>query len=404
MKIDIAVVGGGSAGVAAAVTAARLGAEVLLIERYGMLGGTATTALVHSLCGLYQLRAHESEPLLPTNCGFPMEFANLLQKNGGTRGPVRMGKLDVLLHQPACFAYSCDELVQKESHLRTFFHTEVIAVEKSDSDRIASLRLHSHGNTMVLEPSVVIDTTGQAEIAHLAGAATVLHPLEKLQRPAYIFGVGGTHAETLTENRRIEIALAIAQAVKKGLLPAGALGVAFRAGVQAQEIWGTIDLQAPEFDPRNFLTYSALEIEGRHLAWKILHFLRKEIPSFENAFLSIFPTRAGIRESRRVIGRYELTETDLLAGTDFPDEIAKSSWPIELRETAKGAKFRFPETLQPASIPLRALQSKNLQNYFVAGKCISCTHEAQAGIRVIGTCLATGEAAGTAATKIIQES
>ena len=94
--------------------------------------------------------------------------------------------------------------------------------------------------------------------------------------------------------------------------------------------------------------------------------------------------------------------SDLLQGTRFEDEVALASWPIELRETAKGPRFRFPEENRPCGIPLRSLRSCDLQNLFVAGRCIASSHEAQGAIRVIGTCLATGEAAGIAAVGRIE--
>ena len=108
MKADVVVAGGGSAGLAAAISAARAGATVVLVERHGVLGGMASSSFVHSICGLYRLRESESNPLLASNPGFPMEFAELLIASGGARGPVRMGRLDVLLHQPAAFGHLAD--------------------------------------------------------------------------------------------------------------------------------------------------------------------------------------------------------------------------------------------------------------------------------------------------------
>jgi hypothetical protein len=111
-----------------------------------------------------------------------------------------------------------------------------------------------------------------------------------------------------------------------------------------------------------------------------------------------------VRESRRVMGLMELTENDILTGARFEDEVAFSSWPIELRETARGPKFRFPHENRSCGIPLRCLQSRSIQNLFMAGRCISATHEAQAALRVIGTGMAMGEAAGKAAAQAAQNS
>jgi hypothetical protein len=131
-----------------------------------------------------------------------------------------------------------------------------------------------------------------------------------------------------------------------------------------------------------------------------MDFLRADFEGFENAFLSATPARAGIRESRRIIGLSQLTEEDILAGKNSPEAAAYASWPLELRENAKGPKFRFPENNRSAAIPHGCLRSRDFTNLFMAGRCLSATHGAQASIRVTGTCMATGEAAGKAAAQM----
>jgi len=402
MKTDVLVVGGGSAGIAAAISAAREGAAVVLVERHGVLGGMASSSFVHSICGLYRLREEVSDPLLASNPGFPMEFAKLLVASGGARGPIRMGRLDVLIHQPTAFAHVADLLVESVPNLHVFFHSEILAVSTNDATDIISLSLNCRNSKIVLEPNVVVDTTGDAEIAFLSGADFEISPLEKLQRPSYIFALRGAHPSTMSENGRMALVHLISTAVIEGHLPDGALGIAFRAGVESDEVWATIDLRGENFNPNNPNSLSLIEQEGRRLAFQVTAFIQKNAKGFEKAFLAALPTRVGIRESRRIIGHYQLTESDILNGSRFEDEVALASWPIELRETAKGPKFRFPKANLSCGIPIRSLISRNIKNLFVAGRCISCTHEAQASIRVIGTCFATGEAAGKAAAKLVQ--
>lgn len=401
MKTDILVAGGGSAGLAAAVSAARCGARVVLVERSGMLGGMATSAHVHSICGLYQLRSNDSDPLLDSNPGFPVEFARRLVREGGARGPVRMGRLDVVLHRPSSFAHLADRYVQSLPELKVLLHTEITGVLSDGSGRIGSMTLRSRGCRSEWEPSAVIDTTGDAEIARFAGAACERAPLQKLQRPAYIFSLGGVDHNALGDNGRMAIARAISYAVSGGLLPAAALGIAFRVGVTPQEVWATIDLDADGLDAADPQCLSQLEAHGREIAVTVTDFLKKDLEGFSSAFISAFPARAGIRESYRVQGLEELTEQDILTGARYQDEVAISSWPIELRETAHGPKFRFPEGNRSCGIRLGCLRSQNIKNLFMAGRCISSTHEAQAAARVIGTCMATGEAAGKAAAESV---
>ena len=400
MKADVVVAGGGSAGLAAAISAARAGATVVLVERHGVLGGMASSSFVHSICGLYRLRESESNPLLASNPGFPMEFAELLIASGGARGPVRMGRLDVLLHQPAAFGHLADRLVESLPNLHVYFHSEISTVSTNKEAEITSLGLNCRTSRIELEPTVVVDTTGDAEVAFLSGSGFDISPLEKLQRPSYIFAFSNVQPATMSENGRLALAHSISTAVMEGHLPEGASGIAFRAGVKSGEVWGTIDLHGENFDPSDPNSLSLIESEGRRLAFQIAGFLKGHAGGFETAFISALPSRAGIRESRRIIGHYQLTESDILCGSRFDDEVAFASWPIELRETARGPKFRFPEANRSCGIPLRALHSRDVRNLFVAGRCISCTHEAQASIRVIGTCFATGEAAGKSAAKM----
>ncbi len=397
MKTDVLVAGGGSAGLSAAIASARCGARVVLVERQGLLGGMATSAHVHSICGLYQLRANESEPLVDSNPGFPREFAQRLIREGGARGPVRMGRLDVVLHRPSSFAHLADRYVESLPNLTVLLHTEITDVLSDGSGKIGAITLRSRGILSDWEPSAVIDTTGDAEIAQFAGALCERTPLHKLQRPAYIFALGGVDPDSMSDNGRMSIARTISYAVSGGQLPKAALGIAYRAGVTPQEVWGTIDLAAEGLDPGDSRSLSQMETHGREIAVSVTDFLKKELEAFRSAFIAAFPARAGIRESYRVKGLEELTEQDVLTGARYSDEVALSSWPIELRETSLGPKFRFPEANRSCGIRAGCLRSQNIENLFVAGRCISSTHEAQAAVRVIGTCMATGEAAGKAA-------
>jgi hypothetical protein len=143
-----------------------------------------------------------------------------------------------------------------------------------------------------------------------------------------------------------------------------------------------------------------VEGSGRQLAFEIMRYLQAHAEGFEKARISCTPTQVGIRESRRVSGLACLTEEDIIQGRSVENPAAIACWPLELRENAKGPRFRFPVENRPAGISPDCLRSRTFENLFVAGRCISCTHEAQASIRVTGTCLATGEAAGKAAVAL----
>ena len=397
LACDVLVAGGGTAGIGAAVAAARAGAKTLLVERRSGLGGMAFSALVHTMCGLYKLRGGEHEPLEFANPGLPREFAERLLACGGARPPVRMGRLDVLPHRPAALAFVADQLAAETRGLEILLHTEITAVEKRAEDSLAGARLFCRGKFLEVEAGAVVDCTGDAEAAVLAGAAFESAPAECLQRPAWIFGICGLSPGAVSGDARLALAHAVVSAVSSGHLPAEALGTAFREGITPSEAWGTIDLQADPYDPCSPECLSRLETLGRRTAFAILDFLKTSVPGFENSHPGPMPAQAGIRESRRIIGRSQLAEDDILQGRQCEHPAAFAAWPLELRENAKGPKFRFPEDNRSAAIPSGCLRARDVENLFMAGRCLSATHGAQASIRVTGTCMATGEAAGKAA-------
>ena len=391
-SFDVFVAGGGSAGLAAAVAAARTAARTLLVERHGSLGGMASAALVHSICGLYRLPHDKNQTPALANVGFAPEFARRLEAAGGASGPVRLGRVDVLLHRPAAFARLADVIARETPGLTVQLHTEIIAAMADEA--VLSCR----GLTRTVRAEAWVDATGDAVLATLRGVPTETEASGQLQRPAFIFALGGVDPARLDDDGRLRLARRIVGAVRAGGLPAELLGAHFRASPQPGEAFVTIDLSGGEgFDPLAPACLTALETEGRDLAERLVAFLRAESEGFGAAYVAAWPSRAGVRESRRVVGRYRIETADVEAGTVFPDAVACSAWPMELRENTQGPKLRYPSGEHPCGVPLRSLQVPGDDRLFIAGRCVSSSHEAQASLRVIGTCLATGEAAGIAA-------
>ena len=399
MHVDVLVAGGGSAGLAAAVSAARMGARTLLIEQHGSLGGMAPAALVHSICGLYRLPVDDGPPKI-ANVGFAEEFARRLVIAGGAHGPVRMGRVDVLLQQPTAFARLADVIAQETENLGVLLHTDLVAV----AEDLSSVEISCRGRREKITARAIVDATGDGNVAALAGAEFEQEPAERLQRPAFIFALGAVEGGAAAEAARLRLARRIVDAVRDERLPAGALGAAFRESGRAGEVFVTVDLSGgPRYSPTDATCLTALEMEGRALAEALAAFLRKEVDGFGGSFISAYPARLGVRESRRLVGRSRLSEIDLLQGAQFPDGVALATWPMELRETNTGPRLRYPENGRACEIPLGALRARDHDRLFMAGRCISCSHEAQASIRVIGTCLATGESAGLAAALAIAQ-
>lgn len=393
-RFDVAVIGGGSAGLAAAVTAARAGARTLLIERHGFLGGMGTASLVHNFCGLYLLRDDPGAVL--ANPGFATELAERMIQATGI-GPVRMGRLDVLPQHPVEFVRIADDLVVSESNIELKLHTEVNAVSAMEDGW--EIQVCGRAGAHSVMSATLVDASGDAVVAGLLGGGSGMAESPKLQRPAYVFGVHG--AADAGDELRLHTAGLIVEGVRGGHLAPDALGITFRSSGRAAEIFGSLDLAGGEtngdFDPLDAACLTQLELRGRKLAGDIIRWLSSRSDLWRSAYVSHWPVRAGIRESRRWIGNYALTGSDVLAGNRFEDEIALATWPMEFREDPKGPKLRYPDGNRPTGIPLRCLQPLGIERLWVAGRCISTDHEAQASTRVMGTCFATGEAAGRAA-------
>ena len=381
MKADVLVIGGGSAGLAAAVTAARAGARTVLVERNGFCGGMGTASLVHTFCGLYFSDRDAAEYANP---GIAEEIGRAMQEITG-QPPVRMGRVWVLPQHPVEFAALADVML-RDAGVEVLFHGELVALEPGWKARISC-----RGAIFEIDANAVVDASGDAVAAAALGAAHELTEAAHLQRPAYICGIQGVSVPVAG----LEWAGRLVEGIRAGELEKSALGMHFRASGRAGEIFATMDLAAletGEYDPIGPRCLAALEVTGRRVSQSVVRYLRECAPGWEAAYVSQWPVRAGVRESRRWIGEVVLTGEEVMAGRRRADEVALASWPLELRETNRGPKLRYPEG--PAGIPRGALIAKGREGLFVAGRCISCDHEAQASVRVMGTCFATGEAAG----------
>lgn len=387
---DVFVVGGGSAGVAAAIASARAGAKTLLVEHFGQLGGAGTASLVHSFCGLYDL--DDDQPKV-SNRGLPAELEQRLRDEHS--GEMRqLGRVHVLMHSPVKLAAFYDRWCAAEPNLTVLLHTDVIKVQ-TENDQIVNMCIACRGTVTELAPRAVVDASGDAIVAALAGQPFEMAAPEMQQRAAYVVAIGGTEADALAENAPLQLAARIAQAVKAGKLPVEAMGSHFRSSV-GELIYLTIDLPC-DHDATMPSDLSKLEVIGRKTALEVVDLLRAEHSTFAASEVVALPARAGVRESRRWVGEVVLTEDDILECRTSESDVARASWPLELRENARGPKIIYPRQAGACGIPLGALRPARLRNVFTAGRCISTTHRAQASTRVMGTALATGQAAGLAA-------
>jgi len=390
LSYDVVVVGGGAAGLAAALAAAAGGARTALVERYGFLGGMATAGMVSTICGVYY-----SSPAgvpEPVNEGFVLDFARRLSGMPGCDKPVRRGRSYVIPYTPFAFACLADELTATVAGLDVYLHAYLVSVTTA-ARRIEALRIATWERTAELRAGAVVDASGDAVVAHAAGAATAAAPVTDRQLPSLVFVLQQVEPEAVTPGARVALLRTLVGAERDGLLPTGAANLALGPSPQAGEVVCKLALDGVRDSPgRDFLT--AAEQEGRRRALALTEFL-KRMPGFARAFVSHTAAQVGVRESRRLVGRYELTRDDILCGRRFPDAVARACWPIELWEPGRlGPTYEYLEDGQSYDIPLRSLQARDIDNLFAAGRCVSATHDALGSARVIGTCLATGDAAG----------
>lgn len=396
LNADVVVVGGGSAGLAAAITAARAGARTALIESYGFFGGNAVSAYVGTICGLYVRDGDEHRVLSE---GFAAEWAERLKSKGSAYGPIPYKDTAVLLYVPWAFKRLADAMVRDEPNLIPLLHATVTDVICRDRT-IQAVIVGSKRGPLAVTGAVFVDASGDADLTFHAGCATDSGGDGQRQFPSMQF---------LMENVDVQAAYAAGLDKLNELLATqgqtpewnlsrtgGAVLPTFRQG----EVLGAmtriaVDGRAPDLtDP---FQATAAEMTGRDEAEKAARFLIQHMPGFQAAFLADTPTQIGIRETRRGVGDYVLTGEDVLSAARFDDAIATGAWPQEFHVAGKGTEYVWLEPGAFYQVPYRALIARDADNLLLAGRCMSATHEALASSRVIAPSMDQGAAAGAAA-------
>lgn len=399
LECDVLVVGGGSAGLAAAVAASRSGARVVLAE-CSLLGGNGSSALVHTFCGLYEF---DGDAPVYANQGLATELPERMIQAKIAGPPVKMGRLWVLPHEPTRLpAFVGNVLAESGVQI---LPVQSLAGGNMTEGQLQRVRFALVTGEVEIHCRAAIDASGDAVLASALGCAVDSAPPEELQRSAFVAQLTGLPGAWLEPERRLQMAASIAAEVRDGALPDTCLGAAFRRGRLEEFAWCTVDLPGDGVGD-----YRPADSEWRQRLWELgrrtVDSLITHLAKLTNAAVQVaqWPKSVGIRESRRLVGKYVLTGDDLLRGEQFADGVARVSWPMEFRERAVGPRLRFPESRTLAQVPRRCLQADGLANLFAAGRCLSANHAAQAAIRVMGLCLATGEAAGRAAAHFAKQS
>ncbi len=387
LRSQVLVAGGGPAGLGAAVAAARLGADVLLVERYGFLGGMATAGLINPFMG------NELPDGTMLSAGLYPEILDRLREQSalGSHGQPGGRCFDA-----EAFKFLADDLC-REAGVRLLLNAWVSRPVMAGS-RIAAVELATKGGAMQVEAEVFVDCTGDADLAAAAGVPCEVGRTEDgLTQPFTLcFRMADVDVERMPDRQGINALYD--QAKAEGVVDCPRENV----------LWfhhpapGVIHFNTTRVVRKNPVTpldLTEAELEARRQVRQIVPFLIERVPGFEHAYLQTMAASLGVRESRRIHGDYTMTAEDVLTPSHFPDVIARGCYPIDIHNPAGGGTVikHVPEG-DAYHIPYRCLLPQGVDNLLVAGRSISTTHEAQASVRIMPICVCMGQAAGIAAT------
>jgi hypothetical protein len=416
---DVLVVGGGPAGLGAAIGAAQAGARVVLAERYGFLGGNATAALVMPLMSF-----HTSQPtkekkgattLLPTDHG-PGEaiiagalktLLEKLVKAGGAIEP-SLATGYVVPFDPEWFKLIALELLD-EAGVQFLFHAFASGVlrDTRGTGRVEGAVMETKSGPLALRARVTIDCTGDGDLAVLAGAPAEIGRADGLVQPmTLMFRVVEFHRagfEAYVEQHPKQwrgvhgLWDLVREASEAGELRLPREDILFFATPHEEEV-SVNSTRVTRVLGTDVWDLAFAEWASRRQMRQIAEFLRRYVPGFEKSYVAQSGVQVGVRETRRILGDYQLTADDVLAARKFDDAIARGAYPIDIHNpTGTGTLLKRLPPGESYDIPMRCLVPRNTDGLLVAGRCISGTHEAHSSYRVMPIVMATGQAAGVCA-------
>jgi hypothetical protein len=402
-EFDVVVIGGGPAGMTTAAAAARAGRTTLLVERYGFLGGAGTMGGLSTFCGLHAKIHGEHRQVIH---GLADEMLERLIKLEGLNEP-HLTINDGILAQAfdiSAYKLAADELVV-DAGAQPLFHAMAVGVVMADDATIDAVIIESKSGRAAVRGRVFVDASGDADVAAWAGV-----PFDKaphLLYPSLMFRINAVDVAAAgpTPWRTVERLMEEAESAgthtfprKKPIVRPQRNPLEWRANLtQLSNADGTA------IDGTDVDQLTRGELQGRRQSFDAFDFIKHRTPGFESSYIVDIAPQIGIRETRRVFGRYRLTEDDVLDCADFDDTIGVNGWPVEAH-VAGTVEFRWQRGERGYNqLPYRMLVPERVENLLVAGRCASMTQGGQSSARVTGPCFAMGEAAGTAADLAIRE-
>jgi len=388
--VDVVVAGAGSAGMVAAIASARNGASTLLIERGGFLGGVST-AVLDTMYAFYAPGEAQEKVV----SGLPDEIVKRIDDYDAVLlRPNTFGSGTGITYNPETLKRVWDDFA-REARVRVLLHSFVNDA-LTEGERVTGLTFVNKGGAHRVNAKVVIDASGDADVVAQAGGDYELAGRDGAQQTlTTTFRMVNVDERALTVKKdQLHALMREANASGRFVLPReeGSVHRMADRGVMA-----TIMTRVPGTAPDDVEGISRAEAEGRAQAFEYFRFLKAMVPGYAEAVLIGTSPWIGVRETRRILGDYQVTGEDVLAARRFDDGIARCGAPIEDHHAGRGTRWAFIPDSGTYTIPYRALLPRNREGILVAGRCLSATHDAHASARSIGTCMAMGQAAGSAA-------
>lgn len=415
-EAQVLVVGGGPAGLGAAIGAATAGADVVLAERYAFLGGNATAALVMPLMSFHnekkQAPPGENTRLLPTDhgegdpvvAGVLWQLLQRLTQRGGATPPSANTGYTVPFDPEQFKLVALDML--DEAGVRMLLHALASGVvSDSEGHRVV---FETKSGPVVIEAQVVVDCTGDGDVAAASGAAfEVGRPEDGLVQPMTLMFrmvdvLQPRFADYVREHpdqwRGVHgLGDLIRQATEAGELQLPREDMLFFATPHPHEV-SVNSTRVTHALGTSVWDLTRAEVVARRQLDQIARFLRGRVPGFEQSYVAQSGVQIGVRETRRILGDYQLTGHDILAARKFPDAVARGAYPVDIHDPeGTGTVLKRVPQGEAYDIPLRCLLPRRVDRIIVAGRCISGTHVAHSSYRVMPIAMATGHAAGVCA-------
>ena len=377
----------------------------MLIESYGFLGGMGTAAGVTNFCGLH---ANVHGTIKQVVHGVAGDLLDRMRALGGLNEPHMLfgNKIAAQAYDNAAFKVAADDLVLA-SGAKLLFHANVVGVLMREPGVIRAALIETKSGRHAVLAKTFIDCSGDGDLAAFAGA-----PFEKgtsghdMMYPSTMFRVNGVNAALAGDafNKFDHLMQEAEKAGRKFPRKTPIIRPQKNPAEWRANVTQLANADGGPVDGTDAAQLSDAEVQGRRQIVDFFQFLREWAPGFEDSYILEIAPQVGVRETRRVVGDYQLTEDDVLQCASFEDTIGVNGWMIE-EHVAGNIAFKWqdiPHCRGFNHLPYRMLLPLRVDNLLVAGRCASMTHMGQSAARVSGGCFVMGQAAGMAAALAIE--